>query len=484
MNTPSQLGLIGGLGRMAGADVHVRLLRRLAESGETDRHNVLFEQAPRTPNTAQDLGKRKLYVHDMAERLRRRGATNLLLPCFISHTFLDELQPETPLPFISMMEALVAHCRTILPGPTVVGVLASETVRQTHLFERHLAPYGHAIRFPRAAIQSGCVVPAIYGETGLQQCGPGAAPIELLRIACTDLLDQGAEIILVGATEISMVAATLRGFGLPVVDTTEVYVEYALERYTQQPRDKVFTIGIVGGIGPAATVDFMDKLVRNTDARRDQDHLRLLVDHNPGIPDRTAHLTGNGADPTLALYAACKRLEAGGAALIAIPCNTAHAYLHSIQSGLSTPIVDMLKETIAHIAATNPGSTKVGLLATSGTVASKVYHGAADSARFELITPEPEFQMRVMEAIYGKHGVKAGHTTGQCVDDLAAAIAHLALRGAEVIILGCTELPLLLGQQKGYDANGIPVDLVDPTLILARRCIALAGGQPANLPGA
>ncbi|KQX01604.1 hypothetical protein ASC94_03035 [Massilia sp. Root418] len=242
-----------------------------------------------------------------------------------------------------------------------------------------------------------------------------------------------------------------------------------------------FTIGIVGGIGPAATVDFMDKIIRHTDARCDQDHLRLLVEHNPAIPDRTAHLLGRGADPTAALADACLRLQAGGAALIAMPCNTAHAYLGRIRPGLAIPVLDMLAETVAHIASAHPACGKVGLLATSGTIATGIYHEAARHAPFELIAPEAHWQARVMSAIYGPHGVKAGHTAGACVDELHAAIAHLAARGATVMILGCTELPLLLGQQQGYDAGGIAVDLVDPTLVMARRCIALARAAQERL---
>ena len=247
-----------------------------------------------------------------------------------------------------------------------------------------------------------------------------------------------------------------------------------------------FVLGIVGGIGPAATVDFMAKLVRHTVAGRDQDHLPMLVDHNPAIPDRTAHLTGHGADPAPALYRACRRLQDGGASAIAMPCNTAHAYLPRIGPRLSVPVIDMLAATVAHISAARPDCRTVGLLATSGTIASRVYHDAARTAPFELLTPDAAHQRHVMEAIYGRHGVKAGHTTGPCAASLHAAIAHLAARGAQVLILGCTELPLIAGQRHGYDADGIQVDLVDPTLVLALRCLALARipAQPAGAPAA
>lgn len=466
-------GLIGGLGRMAGADAHAKLLRRLAAGNAAQARNVLFEQTYRDPRTAQDLSTRKRYAHDMALRLKQRGAGSILLPCFISHTFMPELETETGLAMIDMMQALREHIHYGIRRPRVIGVLATDQVLRAQLFESYFATEGYTIRRPGVAIQAGCVMPAIYGSAGLQRKGPGDRSIELLRIACADLMQQGADIIIAGASEIAMLAGTLNGHGFPVVDSTQVYVDYALGRPAAAPAHP-YTVGIVGGIGPAATVDFMGKIIRSTPARRDQDHVRLLVDHNPAIPDRTAHLTGAGADPTLALYAACKRLETAGASLIAMPCNTAHAYLPAIQPGLAIPVLDMLAETVTHIVASSPGCAKVGLLATSGTLASRVYHNAARHAPFELLTPEPAFQERVMAAIYGEHGVKAGHTTGACVEDLTAAMDHLAQRGASVLILGCTELPLLASQQRGYALGGRLVDIVDPTLIMAQRCVALA----------
>jgi len=231
-----------------------------------------------------------------------------------------------------------------------------------------------------------------------------------------------------------------------------------------------FKLGIVGGIGPAATVDFMSKIIRNTDARRDQDHLRLVVEHNPHIPDRSANLLGEGEDPTAALLDACLRLEANQATLIALPCNTAHAYLARIAPQLSIPIVNMLSETIAHIERYWPGRPTVGLLATSGTVTSGLYQAAAAARGLDLIVTDPTHQSRVMEAIYGERGIKAGHVDGDCKRLLMDALAHLAGRGASIVILGCTELPLVLAQP-------VPgVTLLDPTDILARRCVAIARG--------
>ena len=126
----------------------------------------------------------------------------------------------------------------------------------------------------------------------------------------------------------------------------------------------------------------MDKIVRNTPAGRDQEHIKLVVEQNPQIPDRTKNLIGDGIDPTIALYSTCKRLEADEADIIAIPCNTAHAFVERIQPYLSIPIVNMLFETAECIRREHRSCKRIGLLATSGTIGSRVYHDAiADAAK-------------------------------------------------------------------------------------------------------
>jgi aspartate racemase len=241
-----------------------------------------------------------------------------------------------------------------------------------------------------------------------------------------------------------------------------------------EARVRPFKIGVVGGVGPAATADFMQKIVRNTPAARDQDHIKLVVEQNPQIPDRTANLIGDGPDPTVALYATCKKLEAGDADLIAIPCNTAHAFVERIQPYLSIPIINMLHETVQRLRTHHAALRHVGLLATSGTLGSHVYHEAAEAAGLELLAPDDAHQAMVMSAIYGERGVKAGFTEGECRDDLMRALVHLVERGAQAVILGCTELPLLLAQSDHFAVAGTHIVLLDPTDLLARKCIALA----------
>lgn len=203
----------------------------------------------------------------------------------------------------------------------------------------------------------------------------------------------------------------------------------------------------------------------------------MLVEQNPQIPDRTENLIGDGEDPTVALYATCKKLEAGDADIIAIPCNTAHAFVERIQPYLNVPIVNMLTVTAEHLRATFPALREVGLLATSGTLASGVYERALAAVGLEQVTPEPALQARVMNAIYGPRGVKAGYTSGDCVEEIVAVCEALMARGCKVVLLGCTELPLLLPQGERRDERGRTACLVDPTDVLARRCIAYARGE-------
>jgi len=222
----------------------------------------------------------------------------------------------------------------------------------------------------------------------------------------------------------------------------------------------------------------MAKVVRNTPAGRDQDHLKLVVDQNPQIPDRTAHLAGAGPDPTLALYAACLRLQEAGAGLIAIPCNTAHAFISRLQPRLAVPIVDMLAATADRARALLPAGAAVGLLATDGTVRSRLYDAAFAATGLGLVVPDAAHQRLVMEAIYGGDGIKAGRTEGACRDRLLAALRHLAGRGARAVVLGCTELPLVL-RGADVDVDGLRLRLLDPTGVLAQACVARAAAHGA-----
>jgi aspartate racemase len=473
---PRALGVVGGLGAIAGADLFVKLIRASLAAAPRD---IVFEQHPfegaRGAGAADaPQHARKLYVFQMLRAFEQRGIGAALLPCFISHTFLDELLPSTRVAVVDMMAALRAHLARRHPRARRAGVLTSDYVRARRLFERSL-PAPLEILHPRPPAQA-ALMRAIYGEGGLQSGRLEAAAIGLLDEALRDLAAQGAEVVLPGFTELPVALDALTERSVPVVDCNLVYAQHALAD-DAQGRSRPFKVGVIGGVGPAATVDFMDKIVRNTPARRDQDHVRMVVEHDPRIPDRTEHLVGDGPDPTVALYAAAKRLESAGADLIAIPCNTAHAFVERIQPYLAIPIVNMLHETVRHAATRHGTAAPVGLLATDGTLASRVYHDAAAAAGLRLLVPDAAHQAKVMEAIYGPAGVKAGQTTGACRESLMAAIAHLAERGAAAIILGCTELPLIQPADDALAAGGRRVAVLDPTDLLARACVAEAAAS-------
>ncbi len=471
-------GIIGGLGPLASADLFFKLVQAAASAGAPDQPALVFEQRPFNEGAnigegQADANARKLYVFDLIRSFETRGVDVVLLPCFISHTFLDELRPEIRLPVVSIMEAIRAHLTRRYPKARRIGVLTSDHVRGKGLFERHFKDSGHELLYPSLEIQKNCLMAAIYGPQGIKSGHLQQTAAGLLDQACKDLVDQGAELILPGFTEIPLVLDLLAPCRVPIVDVNRIYAQHALA-CEGGVFARAFKVGVVGGVGPAATVDFLAKIVSNTPAGRDQEHIKLLVDHNPQIPDRTLNLMGDGPDPTIALYSACKKLEAGGADAIAIPCNTAHAYVERIQSHLAIPIVNMLYETVEHLRVMHPQRRSIGLLATSGTVESRVYNQVAEKAGITLIVPDESHQQKVMDAVYGEQGVKAGFTKGRCREDLLSAIEHLVGRGAQAVILGCTELPLIQSGQDDFQVAGKSIAVLDPTEILARKCVKLA----------
>ncbi|KAA1003531.1 aspartate/glutamate racemase family protein [Paraburkholderia panacisoli] len=470
-----KFGVVGGLGPLASADVFFKLVKSTPATSDAEHFDVVFEQHPfgnsGTGNEATT--QRKLYIFDLISRFEKQGVTTVVLPCFLSHTFIDELKANSPLQIVNMVEAVRSHVRRKFPTVRRIGVLASEYTRRKGLFEKYFSAPEFEVVYPRHRENLDLVTEAVYGSEGVKSGNLSGRPVKLLREACEDLISQGVNIIVPGLTEIALVAGEIGPLQVPLLDSNLAYAQYVVSGQYALP-ETLFKVGIVGGVGPAATVDFIHKIVRNTPAKRDQDHIKLLVEQNPQIPDRTESLIGDGPDPTISLYATCKKLESGDADIIAIPCNTAHAFVERIQPYLGIPIVNMLTVTVSYLRESFPSLRSVGVLATSGTVESGVYEKALTSQGLQQIVPGPALQARVMDAIYGKEGVKAGFTTGQCQSDIAAAIDGLISRGVDVIILGCTELPLLLQQTDFVGTNGTSVRLVDPTDVLARQCVAYA----------
>ncbi len=479
MNRPDsngrrRLGTVGGLGPLGSADVFFKLVKATPAASDLDHADVIFEQRPFDDSGIGSAATtaRKLYIFDMIRDFERRGVTEVVLPCFLSHTFIDELKTNTRLPIVDMVEAVRLHVVRKLPHARRIGMLASDHVRDNRLFERYFDAPAFDVIHPRPVDSIDLVTEAIYGTEGIKRGNLRGRLVELLRAACADLTAQGADVIVAGLTEIALVADEIGEPGVPLIDSNHAYAQHVMHAPAGASRT---TCKGGGGVGPVAAWDLLDKVVRNTPAARDQDHIRILVEQNAQIPpDRTEHLVGDGADPTISLYATCRKLEDGDADLIAIPCNTAHAFVERIQPHLRIPIVNMLGETVRHLREAFPDVCDIGVLATSGTIESGVYRKELESQGLRQLTPDPALQARVMEAIYGAAGVKAEFTRGQCQDDIAAAVEGLIERGAQVIVLGYTELPILLPQGEYIGASGRRVHLVDPTDVLAKRCVALA----------
>jgi aspartate racemase len=228
-----------------------------------------------------------------------------------------------------------------------------------------------------------------------------------------------------------------------------------LSRSSRLPR-----IGVLGGMGPMATADFLAKLTRATPAQRDQDHFPVTIESASHIPDRVAALEGRGEDPLPALLAVAQRLVDAGCDLIAMPCNTAHLWHAAIAAQVSVPILH-----IADAVAERLGAVQVvGLMGTTATLASGLYQQRMGSGLgWVLPTPE-EMQSQVMP---GVAAVKR--------DDMPAARAllrpvaqRLAAGGVGALVLGCTEIPLALSQAD------VDVPVIDATAALAEATVAAA----------
>lgn len=224
-------------------------------------------------------------------------------------------------------------------------------------------------------------------------------------------------------------------------------------------------VGVLGGMGPAATIDFMMRVLRATPAEREQDHLRLIVDNNPGVPDRNAAIRGEGPSPGPVLAEMARGLARAGAEFLVMPCNTAHAFRDDIKAATQLPFIDMIEETASETRRLCPHAKRVGLLATSGCVAANLYPAAFEGTPTRILEPKNALGQSFMQALYR---IKLGHvetTERQQMRDIAE---RLVSEGAEAIIVGCTEVPLVL------DQSDVSVPLIVSTDVLVARTIGFA----------
>lgn len=224
-------------------------------------------------------------------------------------------------------------------------------------------------------------------------------------------------------------------------------------------------LGVIGGLGPLATAWFMELVIRMTDARTDQQHLDMLIYNIPSIPDRTAYLLDpTKEDPLPAMIRVGKALAQQGAQCVAIPCVTAHHFLPQLSREIPIPIIDAVAETVDHLRAFRVSAA--GILATDGTIATKLLQNALESQGIRAVLPDAADQQKVMDLIY--QDIKADRPVN--VEKFRQVSDHLRRQGAQVNILGCTELSLIKRE------HNIGPGYIDALEVLAQQSVLRCGG--------
>lgn len=225
-------------------------------------------------------------------------------------------------------------------------------------------------------------------------------------------------------------------------------------------------IGILGGMGPMATVNFFEKIIKNTSAKKDQEHHRMIIYNNPKIPSRVDAILEQGESPVQELIASAKLLEQAGASFIVIPCHTAHCWYQHLSNSVSIPIYSMIDVTTSHlVVADQDASNLILVLATTATVHAQLYQRSFACFGKEIVLPTVADQRIIMEAI---NQTKAGLIENNPhLKEIEGIMARYQSKGVTVVVAGCTDLSLLFPHLHSK------CDLVDPMDILARFILSL-----------
>ncbi len=227
-------------------------------------------------------------------------------------------------------------------------------------------------------------------------------------------------------------------------------------------------IGVIGGMGPAATADFLARLVVGVGAARDSDHPRVFIDSNPCVPDRNAARSGQGPSPGPALAAMARGLVAQGAEILVMPCNAAHGWADDVIAATKARFVSMVDAAVAAavVAVAAARARQVGIIAVGATLDARLYHDRLATEGIAVI----ECDRRVVQPLVA--AIKAGDTGPIVCAALAAEAARLAACGAGAVIAACTEVPLVLR------AADVPVPFIDATAALVKATLAAARHNP------
>lgn len=225
------------------------------------------------------------------------------------------------------------------------------------------------------------------------------------------------------------------------------------------------TVGVLGGLGPEATLEFYARVLELTPATQDQDHLRLIIDSNPKVPNRNEAVAGTGPSPGPMLARMAAGLEHAGADFLVMACNAAHAFQPHIEEAISVPFVSIIEETVRATLERTPKVTRVGVLASSGCLDARLYHDAFAEHGVGVVVPEGAGRETFMRLLYR---IKAGDKGAEVREAMRALALALVAQGAEAIVAGCTEVPLVL------TPDALPCPLLDSSAVLAERTVFYA----------
>jgi aspartate racemase len=525
------IGVMGGMGAAA-ANQFGKLLIELKTDATSDQQHarVFLDQATDIPDRTAALnsgGPSPLpNMEASLKRLDQGGADLVAVTCNTAHGFIDGMQEAIDkfglkLELLHIASATIDELLQQKPDAKTIGLLATSGTVDSRLYENQAEKMGKEFQwvYPPADSQQSKVMAGIYEHVKAGDLDGGRA---LLLEAARELRDNGADAILLACTEIPLVLRTgdihdASGSDLPMIDTLASLAKAALSKAeTKQSRlvtpSGAFTaqpagveslglaqaaqeamaqesgqrrrIGVMGGMGPAAAMQFSSYMVKFNDAaRKDQDHVPLMVDQATDIPDRTGAILRGGADPTAEMGKSLRRLVAAGAQEIVMTCNTAHHFAEAMQKiiddeNLNVNIIHIVDATMTLLDVQAPGAKKVGLLATSGTVNTGIYQDKATDREW-LIPDDATQQNQVMSGIY--EGVKANDFESGAAK-LKQAAQELADAGADAILLACTEIPLVLRTGDITNKDGKVIPLIDTLEAQAREAIKRSDAPLAATP--
>jgi aspartate racemase len=231
-------------------------------------------------------------------------------------------------------------------------------------------------------------------------------------------------------------------------------------------------LGILGGMGPLATVDLFKKITIMTESQCDQEHIHVVIDSNAQIPDRTAFLVREGVDPTNYLIKSAMMLEKAGAECLVMPCNTAHYFYDEIVKNINIPFLNIFEETARELKRNYTGIKCAGLLATDGTVKTGIYENFFSEYGIKVLVPDYEHQQYVSEVIYN---VKKGIYDFD-LSKFRETLSIMKENKSDIFILGCSEIPI------AFDVFNLCENIIDPTTVIAKAAIKFLGYNIKTLP--